>query len=89
MLEPPSSENCKGLTMKLEVKYLFPTSYSAANYCIYDLLEGLGMRKILPHGIRMQKNPETRADIFWVFTDFHRVMRVQSLTCTPERKFQQ
>ena len=33
MFEPPPLENCKGLTMKLEVKYLFPTSpHSGANF---------------------------------------------------------
>ena len=35
------------------------------------------------HGIRMQKNPQTREYIFWIFTDFHGVMWVESLTCTP------
>ena len=41
MLEPPPSENCKSLTMKLEVKYFFPTSSSGENFCIYQLPEGL------------------------------------------------
>ena len=40
--------------MKFEVKYFF----------IYQLPEDLGMRKILAHGIRMQKNPQTRDKIF-------------------------
>ena len=35
----------------------------------------------------MQKNPQTRKDIFWIFTDFHGVIRVQSPACTPARKF--
>ena len=39
--------------MKLEVKYIFPTSTSGGNNYIYKLLEGLGMRKILVHGTRM------------------------------------
>ena len=51
--EPPPLKNCKDLTVKLEVKYLFPTSFSVANFNIYQLPEGLGMRKILAHGIRM------------------------------------
>ena len=42
------------------------------------------MRKILAHGIRMQKNPQTKEDTFWIFTDFHGVMRVQSLNCRPK-----
>ena len=46
--------------MKLEVKYPFPTSSSDANACIYQLPEGLEMRKILAHGMRMQKNPQIR-----------------------------
>ena len=51
------------LTMKLKVKYIFPTLSSVANFYIYQLPEGLGMKKILAHGIRMQKNPQTREDI--------------------------
>ena len=35
------------------------------------------MGNILAHGIRMQKNPQTRTKIFWIFTDFHGVMLVQ------------
>ena len=56
MFKPPPSEICKGLTMKLEVKYLFPTSSSGASFFIYQLPEGLEMQKILAHSIRMQKN---------------------------------
>ena len=54
--------------MKLEVEYLFTTLFSGTNFYIYQLPEGLGMRKTLTHG---------------VFTDFHGVMKVQSLTCSP------
>ena len=78
MLQPLPTETCKALTMKMEVKYLFPTSSSGVNFCIYQLPEGLEMRKILALGIRMQKNPQTRADIVCIFMDFHRVMQVQS-----------
>ena len=46
MLKPPPSENCKASTMNLKVKYLFPSSSSGANFCIYQLPECLGMRKI-------------------------------------------
>ena len=31
--------------MKLEVKYIFPTSLPVANNYIYKLLDGLAMRK--------------------------------------------
>ena len=75
--------------MKLEVKYIFPTSTPGVNNYIYKLPEGLGMRRILAHGTRIQKNPQTREDIFWIFTDFHRVMWVQSPTYTPRFKFHQ
>ena len=71
--------------MKLEVKYLFPTSSSGANLCIYKLLEGLGMGKLLTHSIRMEKNSQTRTEIFWIFTDFH--MPVGSRT--PAWKFKE
>ena len=65
-----TSENYKGLTMKLKVKYLFPASYSGPE----DV-------------IKMQKNPQTRAQLFWIFTDFHRVTRVQSPTYIRARRF--
>ena len=42
--------------MRLEVKYIFPTSTPGENNYIYKLPEGLGMRKILAHGTRIQKN---------------------------------
>ena len=43
----------------------------------------MGMRKIVAYDIRMQENPQTKEDIFWIFTDFHGVMRAQSPICTP------
>ena len=49
----------------------------------------MGIRKILAHDLRMKKNPQTKKDTFWIFTDFHGVMRVQSPTSTPARKFHQ
>ena len=75
-LSPPSSESCKGYTMKFEVKYIFLSPSSVANFCIYQLPERLGMRKSIAPGIRMQKNPQTMATIFWIFLDFHRVMQI-------------
>ena len=56
--------------MKLEVKYLFPTSYSGVNFYIHQLPEDLGMREILAHGTTMQKNPQTRAE----FSGFLRIL---------------
>ena len=49
--------------MKLEVKYIFPTSTPDVNNYIYKLPEGLGMRRILAHDTRIEKNPRTRKDI--------------------------
>ena len=63
-VEPPLLENRKDLTTNYQVEYLFPTSSSSANIYIYQLSEGLAMRKILAHSIRMQKNPQTRGDTF-------------------------
>ena len=65
-LEPLLSENCKGLTKKLEVKYLFPTSYSGASFFAYELFEGLQVRKILADVIGMQQNPQIRARVCWI-----------------------
>ena len=56
---------------------------------LHDEEEAIGMRKILSHDIRKKKNPQTKGHTFWIFMDFHRVMRVQSPTCTPARKFYQ
>ena len=60
-VEPPLLKNCKDLTMKLESN-IFSEIHLQAH--ISQLPEGLGMRKILTHGIRMQKIPQTREDIF-------------------------
>ena len=46
-------------------------------------------RKILAHDVRMKKNPQTKEGTFWIFTDVHGVMRVQSPSCTSARKFHQ
>ena len=53
--------------MKLEVKYLYSTSCSGRNFYIYQLPQGLGARKISANGIRVQKNPHSKENIFWVF----------------------
>ena len=66
-----------------------PISSLGANIYTYELTGDLAMRNILAHGIMRQKNPQTREDIFWFFTDFHEVMRVESPACTPARKFYQ
>ena len=49
----------------------------------------MGMKTILPHDIRIQKNPQTKEDTSWIFTDFQGFMRVQSPTCTAAPKFHQ
>ena len=82
-VEPPPLKNCKDLTMKLQVKYLFPTSSLGANFYIHQLPEGLRMTYILAHGISMQKNLQPRENIFWIFTDFHEIMGVQSQLAHP------
>ena len=81
-------KNCEDFNIKLEVKYIFLTSYWGVDFYIYQLSEGLGMRKISAHGIRMQKN-QTRADIFCIFTDLHGAMQVPSPTYTPTQTFHQ
>ena len=56
---------------------------------LHDAEEAIRMRKILAHDMRMKKNPQTKEDTFWIFKDFHGVMRVQKPNCTPARKFHQ
>ena len=53
--------------MNFEIEYIFPTLSSGTVFYIHQLSEGLGMRKILAYGIRMQKKPH----IFWIFMDVH------------------
>ena len=68
--DPLPLKNCKDLIMKLKVKYLFPTSMPGTDFYIYQLPEGVKMREISVHDIRMQKNPQTRVDIFWILKMF-------------------
>ena len=74
-VEPQQLKNCKDLIMKLEVKYIFPTSSSSVNFYNYQLAEGLEMRNVLARGITMHK-PQTRVNIFWIFMDIYGVMSV-------------
>ena len=67
---------------------LLVTNISLVLY-LHDTEEAMGMREILAHDIRMKKNPQNKEDTFWIFTDFHGVMRAQSPVCTPARKFHQ
>ena len=46
MLEPVPSENCRGLTMKLKVKYPFLTSSSGAKFFIHQFSECLEIENI-------------------------------------------
>lgn len=78
-----------GLTMKLGVKPLFPTPSSGFNFFIYQLFEGLEMRKISVHVIRMQTNPKTKVDSFWIFTDFTELLEFKVRHLPPAPKFQQ
>ena len=68
-LEPLLSENCKGLTKKLEVS-IFSQLYSGASFFTYELFEGLQVRKILADVIGMQQNPQIRARVFWICGTF-------------------
>ena len=62
--------------MKLEVKYLFPTSCSGRNFYIDQLPKVMGIRRILAQGLRIQKNPQSRENIFWIFKDYHGIMGI-------------
>ena len=56
---------------------------------LQDAEDAMGIRKILAHDIRMKKNPKTKEVTLWIFAVFDGVMRAQSSTCTPARKFYQ
>ena len=73
--------------MNLEVKYIFPTSTPDVNNYIYKLPEGLGMRRILAHDTRIEKNPRIRKGIFRIFTDFYRVCQSKVQHTAPDRNF--
>ena len=88
MLEIPLLENCKVLTMKLEVRYLFLTLSSGTNFFIYQLSEGLESRKILPF-LGSKKIHKPWYTFCCISMDFHGVIRVQNPTCIPSVKFQQ
>ena len=53
---------------------------------LHDAKEAMGMRKVLAD-TGMKKNPQTKEDTSWIFTDFQGVMRLQSPTCTPHGNF--
>ena len=78
-----------GFYQEIGGKYLFPTSYSGASFFTYKLFEGLQVRKILADVIGMRQNPQIRVPVFLDLWNFHRVIRIQSPTCTPARNSHQ
>ena len=50
--------------MKFTVKYFFLTLSSDSSFSIYQFPQGLRKRKLLARGIKMQKNSQSRTDIF-------------------------
>ena len=54
---------------------------------LHDAEEAIGMRKILAHDMRMKKNPQTKLETFWIFTDFHGVIGSQFQLAPLHRKF--
>ena len=65
-VELPLLKNCKNLTMTLVSFYNF--TFRLIFFSL-SVAEGLGMRKTLAYGIRMQKNPYMRTNIFWIFME--------------------
>ena len=47
----------------------------------------MGIRKILAYDIRMKKNPQTKEDTFWIFTDFHEVSGSKVQLALPHGSF--
>ena len=95
--ESPPLKKYKDFTITLKIKYLFPDIYSQIFFQIsfffffffFTFISCPKFWEWEKYGIRMQKNPKTRTNIFWIFTDFHGVMWVQSPTWSPARKFYQ
>ena len=69
-VDPPPLKSCMGLAMKLEVKYLFPTSSRSANVYISQLPDGRVMRKILSYDsvflecLKMSFHIDVRSEAF-------------------------
>ena len=76
-------KNCKDLTVKLEVKHPFPTSSWGTHFYIYQLPEGLRMRKILAHMVLGCKRIHKPGLTFSAFLQIE-ITQVQSPTypCT-------
>ena len=76
-VERPPLKNFKDLNETLELKYFFWLHLQTQIFIFISCMnEGSEMTKMLAHVNRMKKNPQTRAGIFWVFTDFHEVIRL-------------
>ena len=82
-------KNYKDLTVKLEVKHLFPTSSWGTYFYVYQLPEGLTMRKILAHMVlgckRIHKQGLTFSAFLQIFMEFCR----SKVQLTPAQKFHQ
>ena len=62
--------------MILKVRHLFQISSSGGNFCIYELHEGLGMRKILAHGYLDSKGCTNQGGHFLDFHKFYGFMEL-------------
>ena len=81
--------NYKGLTVKLEVKHLFPTSTWGTHFYIYQLPEGLRMRKILAHMVLGCKRIHKPGLTFSAFLQIFMELCRSKVQLTPTQKFHQ
>ena len=69
--------------MQFEVKYLFPTLFSGANFYIYRLLEGPGNEENIEK-MQIRKARKRTTNQGGYFLDFHGF----SWSCASPRKFE-
>ena len=73
----------QGFDHEIVSQIFFATSCSSANFYVYQLPEGLVMRKIFAHGIRMQKNPQSNENIFSGFLRIFMELRGSKVQLAP------
>ena len=80
MFEPLPSEDCKGLAMKLEVKYIFQTSSPGIIFFffIHQLSESLEIRKILAKSNMHSRTQSSRTATLTPKSSIQNIQNIQN-----------